>query len=96
MQDMYERLRIPGWTTAEPVLQRYVDGLKGYETNRLKKISKRERDAVYQEWRAVFDAFGYDREYPPVEPVHADQRFQPGGTPDNGASAPALSEETPA
>ncbi len=75
MADIYDRLRLPGWGTARPVLQGYVDGLAGYQRNKLKKISRKEKRQVYEHWRVAFDAFGYDADYPPVEPVHAETRF---------------------
>lgn len=68
MERIWGTLRLEGWERAEPVLQQYVDGLKGYQTNTLKPISKKDKDAVYQHWAAVFQAFDYPREYPP-EPL---------------------------
>ena len=65
MEDLWTRLRLDGWERAQPVLQAYVDGLKGYQTNKLKPISKKDKEAVYQHWASIFEAFGYSREYPP-------------------------------
>lgn len=59
---IYEQFGLGGWDTAEPVLKRYVSGLKGYRRNEL-KLEQRLRDDVYEWWRSAFDAFGYDREY---------------------------------
>lgn len=75
LEDLYARLRIPGWESNRAALQTYVDGLQGYQTNKLKTISRKEKRMVYEHWRVAFDAFGYDESYPPVEPVHAATRF---------------------
>ncbi|NOY28450.1 MAG: sulfotransferase [Oligoflexia bacterium] len=63
MEHLWDTLRIPNWDNAERVLQTYVDGLAGYQTNKLKRITKRDKGAVYEAWRPMFDAFGYDPEY---------------------------------
>ena len=91
MSDIYARLRLPGWATAEPVLQSYVDGLAGYKTNKLKKIGRKERDAVYEKWHAVFDAFGYERDYPPTGA--AQRAAQPEIVPASADAAPASAED---
>lgn len=71
MERLWRTLRLDGWERAEPVLRAYVEGLKGYQTNKLKPISKKDQEAVYQHWAAVFEAFGYPREYPPPAPAPA-------------------------
>ena len=71
MERLWRTLRLDGWERAEPVLRAYVEGLKGYQTNKLKPISKKDQEAVYQHWAAVFEAFGYPREYPPPIVDHA-------------------------
>ena len=86
MEAMFSKLRLPGWDSAAPVLQRYVDGLAGYQTNKLKKIGKKEQDAVYEHWRVLFDAFGYDREYPPRPRLAP--RATPAGGSETGAADP--------
>ena len=61
--DIWSKLRLGGWESSEPVLQQYVDSLKGYKRNKL-QFDDRMKDMVYDQWREVFDTFGYDREYP--------------------------------
>ncbi len=57
----HEQFELPGWSRAEPVLQRYVDGLKGYRRNRL-NITEDQQEQVWRRWQMVFDAFGYPQE----------------------------------
>lgn len=62
IEQIYATLRLPGWPQAQPVLARYLDGVKGYKRNKL-KLDKARRDDVYNEWRVMFDAYGYEREF---------------------------------
>lgn len=75
LEDLYQHLRLPGWQRTAPVIQQYVDGLAGYETNKLKSISRKEKRMVREYWGQAFEAFGYDEAYPPAEPIHATTRF---------------------
>lgn len=88
MERLWDTLRIPGWDNAERVLQTYVDGLAGYQTNKLKRISKRDKDAVYQSWQSMFDAFGYDREYssPAPHPAVSSPSAEPSAPADQESS----------
>ncbi len=64
MRDIYAQLEIPGWGPFESVLAEYLESIKGYKTNKL-NISDEFKQMVYDEWRIVFDHYGYDREYEP-------------------------------
>ncbi|MEN0068356.1 MAG: sulfotransferase [Myxococcota bacterium] len=55
---LHEKLGLPGWERAEVPLRRYVNGLKGYQRNRL-RLDQRSRDQVYDWWRVAFDALDY-------------------------------------
>jgi hypothetical protein len=59
---IYQQFGLPGWERAEPVLDQYVSGLKGYQRNKL-SLDTRSRDEIYEWWGGAFDAFGYSREY---------------------------------
>ncbi len=62
-EDIWQKLRLGGWGQAKPVLQEYVDGIKGYQRNAL-NIDDRTKELVWRYWRNAFDAFGYPKEYP--------------------------------
>lgn len=64
MQDIYTKLRIPGWDGFAPVLEDYLESIKGYKTNKL-TITDEFKEMVYNEWKLVFDHYGYDKEYNP-------------------------------
>ncbi|MEO0604511.1 MAG: sulfotransferase [Myxococcota bacterium] len=57
---IFDKLGFPGFERAEVPLRRYVNGLKGYQRNRL-KLDQRSRDQVYDWWRPVFDHLDYSR-----------------------------------
>ncbi len=59
---IYEQFGYLGWDAARPVLEGYLEGVKGYQRNKL-KLDQRTRDEVYEAWRPAFDAFGYSRDY---------------------------------
>jgi hypothetical protein len=63
---IYEQFDLGRWAETEKALTPYVEGLKGYQRNKL-KITADDMDEVYHWWRSVFDAYGYDRDYA-VEP----------------------------
>ncbi len=63
LRDMYAQFEMPDWEEYEPILQEYLDGLKGYKRNKL-EITDELKDYVYDRWRVVFDTYGYSRDYP--------------------------------
>ncbi|MEQ1500714.1 MAG: sulfotransferase [Myxococcota bacterium] len=58
---VYERLGLPGWPAAEGALRPYVAGLAGYQRNKL-PLDPALVAYVYDRWRFVYDAHGYDAE----------------------------------
>ncbi len=62
LQRIYEQFHFESWDATKAALAPYVEGLRGYQRNAL-KITEEDREDVYREWRAVFDEYGYDREY---------------------------------
>lgn len=64
MRDMYQRLDIPDWDQAEEVLLPYLDSIKDYKRNKL-NIDDEFKQFVWDEWRVVFDTYGYPQEYQP-------------------------------
>jgi hypothetical protein len=67
IETIYRQFGYDNWPATKAAIQPYVEGLKGYQRNAL-KITEDDRDEVYREWRAVFDTYGYDREYA-IEPA---------------------------
>lgn len=61
VERIFQQFGLPGWQRSQPVLRRYLDGLKGYRTNKL-QISDQQRAAVRREWHQVFEAFGYSED----------------------------------
>ena len=62
LEKIYTQFKLPNWAEAEKGIRPYVEGLKGYQRNKL-KIGQDEQDEVFHYWRAMFDEYGYDREY---------------------------------
>jgi len=57
---IYDQFGLPGWEAYRPQLQQYLDGLRGYRTNRL-EIDDATLDFVRERWGRVYEAYGYDR-----------------------------------
>jgi hypothetical protein len=62
IERIYDTLRLQDWAAARPVLERYLDGVEGYQRNKL-RLDKARRDDVWNEWRVMFDTYGYEREF---------------------------------
>ncbi len=62
IERIYKQFEFDNWPATKAALAPYVEGLKGYQRNAL-TIGEEDREDVYREWRAVFDEYGYDREY---------------------------------
>lgn len=62
LETIYRTFDLPDWHRAEPALRGYVEGLEGYQRNKL-SLPQKDRDAVYAHWGAAFENFGYDRHY---------------------------------
>jgi hypothetical protein len=59
-EQIYEQFGLPGLEDYRPQLEQYLDGLRGYRTNRL-EIDDDTLDFVRERWGMVYDAYGYDR-----------------------------------
>jgi hypothetical protein len=62
MRMLYERLGLPGWTEAEKAISAYVRGIGDYQVNKL-KLTPKNKNLVWEQWRSSFDAYGYPKEY---------------------------------
>lgn len=62
MERLYATLRLSGWEAGRAGLAEYTNGLKGYKRNQLRLEKGRMAD-VYDQWRILFDTYGYDRNY---------------------------------
>jgi hypothetical protein len=60
---IYQKFALRDWDRTERILEPYLDGLRGYQKNRL-SLDPKLKEFVYDRWRLVFDAFGYDQEHP--------------------------------
>jgi hypothetical protein len=60
IRTIFQQFALPGWTEAEPVLQGYVDGLRGYRRNEL-RMSNEQKELVGRYWHQAFEAFGYEK-----------------------------------
>jgi hypothetical protein len=58
---IYEGLGLPDWEQYETTISPYLEGLKGFQKNKL-DISDELKDYVYDRWRVAFDAFGYSKD----------------------------------
>ncbi len=59
MEQVWERLKLPRWSHAEGPLRSYVDGLRGYQRNKL-VMQESDRDQVRRAWAPAFETYGYD------------------------------------
>lgn len=55
----YEALSLPGFEAFKPVLERYVDSLKGYQKNRFNKLDVETKALVAGRWARSFANGGY-------------------------------------
>jgi hypothetical protein len=63
MQLLYERLGLGGFEDVRPRLEKYLENLKGYETNRY-EITPELRAQIGRRWGEVIRRYGYDRNFP--------------------------------
>jgi omega-hydroxy-beta-dihydromenaquinone-9 sulfotransferase len=59
VRGIYERLGLPEFGYVEPALRRYVQSLEGYKKNTFRALTTEERARISQEWRRLFDEWGY-------------------------------------
>ncbi len=62
LENIYSQLQIPDWEQYKKVIAPYVESLKGYKVNQLKRDPELEQ-YVYDRWRLVYDTYGYSKEY---------------------------------
>jgi hypothetical protein len=58
MRDLYEHLRLGGFDRVQPHLERYLAGLRGYETNRY-EVSPALEAEIGRRWGDVIRRYGY-------------------------------------
>lgn len=60
MRRIYDELGLDGFDTVEPRMRRYLDSLKGYQTNTY-TLDPQLEERIWTEAHAYFDRFGYQR-----------------------------------
>lgn len=59
-EEIYRRLRIPGFAEARPAIEQYVGAKKGYKKNKYRYADETRR-LVEQHWSRAIELWGYDR-----------------------------------
>ncbi|MFO0907599.1 MAG: sulfotransferase [Isosphaeraceae bacterium] len=59
---IYATLRIDGFDTLEPALQRYLSSIQDYRKNRHPELSDAIRARINREWHRCFEAWGYPKQ----------------------------------
>lgn len=62
LEKAYTQLRFPEWERYKRVITPYLDSLKGFQRNKL-TIDPELQAFVYDQWRIVFDTYGYSKDY---------------------------------
>ena len=57
---LYKELSLPGWETAKPYIEKYIEGKKGYKKNQY-QYDPRTVQLVNDAWGTVLDEWGYER-----------------------------------
>lgn len=57
---LYKELSLPGWEEARPLIEKYVEGKKGYKKNKY-QYDPRTISLVNEHWGRIIDEWGYDR-----------------------------------
>ena len=60
-QDIYQKLRLPGWEEAEPAIRAYIESKRGYKKNRY-EYKPRTIQLVNEHWGQAIDDWGYERQ----------------------------------
>lgn len=58
--EIYQQLNLPGWKEAQPAIEKYINGKKGYKKNRY-DYDPRTVQLVNEHWGEVLDEWGYER-----------------------------------
>lgn len=59
LQQIYNSLDLPDFTSAEPSLIDYITSIKGYQKNTFPALPADLRNRISQEWRHCFEQWGY-------------------------------------
>ena len=59
MERLYERLGLPGFASARPKLQTYLDSLAGYRKNNFGELDPDRRRTIARAWRRNFEEWQY-------------------------------------
>ena len=59
MEEIYEKLGLPGFEAFPPRLQAYLDTLNGYQKNRFPELPPDVKEKVASAWRRAFEEWGY-------------------------------------
>lgn len=57
---MYEKLNLPGFETAKPEIQKYLDSVKKYKKNKFRNLSTETEARLRKEFKFAFDEWGYE------------------------------------
>jgi len=60
---MYETLSLGNWKEMEPKVKEYMQSKEGYKKNKFIPIDPVMVKRIQEEWRFMFDEYGYDLEY---------------------------------
>ncbi len=85
MRALYERLDLGGFENLLPRLKTYLEGTRGYETNRY-ELAPELREAITHRWGEVIDRYGYRRASP--APGHGEPGTPPPAHPAGSIGAP--------
>ncbi|MEZ5804821.1 MAG: sulfotransferase [Rhizobiaceae bacterium] len=59
MRRVYEELNLGGFDAVRPALETFLDGARGYETNRYAELSQDLRRRIGERWRSYAETYGY-------------------------------------
>lgn len=62
LRNIYSTLRLPDWEAYERAIIPYLESIAGYKVNKL-SIEPELEEYVYDQWRIVYDTYGYNKEY---------------------------------
>lgn len=60
LANLYDRLKLPGFETAKPYFQAYVDSMNTYKKNKYYTIKKWELDRILKDWEFTMKEWGYE------------------------------------
>ncbi len=60
MRRLYDHFQLGGYDQVRPRLEKYLESIKGYETNKY-ELTPKQRDEISQRWGEVIDRYGYGK-----------------------------------